>query len=215
MTATQQPDPFGTAGTPAEDGETHEWNVVRKSGGDERAMIGQVPLAGWLLRGTSAVIDYMVVPVMAFYVAWLLTAGWAVAVNLIPMAAFLWSVVWLQGRDGRSLGKRVVGSQLVAVVRDEEGRLAVRSPGRLRCLERAALNVAIPATVVLLGLVLVKVGAPFAAVLFMCLAAGYALGPVVGSRRRTLADVIAKTVVVHDHLEVHAIKPSDVPVRIR
>jgi hypothetical protein len=87
-------------------------------------------LAAWDVRVASAVIDYGPI-----FVLWLFGLDIAILVIL----AFLWTVantVVIQGMSGQSLGKAVMGTQLILPVLTGEGALLACVPGVGRCAAR-------------------------------------------------------------------------------
>jgi uncharacterized RDD family membrane protein YckC len=141
-----------------------------------RGTLGNVKLASWGWRMASGAIDYVPLWILLvlFSAMQLATLG-----HYLVVAALGVNSIYMQGKTGQSLGKRIVGTQVARPVKEPGGSLVLAYPGVWRCLFRQFGHF----------------------IDYIVLLTGY-LRPLWQRRYRTWADSIAKTVVISRDCEV-------------
>lgn len=149
-----------------------DYHVEPKQHSWDRGFVGGQPLASWPWRLASGAVDYL----PALFVWYLLAEIHAVWVGfVIFMAWLLFNSVYMQGKTGQSLGKRLTGDHLAASADTGDAWYLVY-PGVTRCFFR-----------LLAHLLDLFPGPPF------CIGL---IRPAWQLRYRTFADSLAKTVVL-------------------
>lgn len=147
--------------------------------GSPRGYLFGAELAGWHLRVVAALIDFVV----TLYLPGRLMMSLGIAPDVVAMVQVtlvIWNSCVEQGRSGQSVGKRVLGIQLVRPVMRRTGRFATY-PGVGRSLYRLFAHV---------------LDVPF-----LPLSIG-GLRPLWHWHRQTFADTAAHTVVLRHAIEL-------------
>ena len=125
--------------------------------------------ASWGLRVGSSILDGLLLGLVSGVASLLGDA----AGNIAWVAFAVWNAIYLQGTTGQTLGKRVVGTQLVRKVRRHPGTEHLVAPG--------------PATALLRRIAQILDS--------LSLGIGY-LAPLWTQRRQTFGDLLSQTVVI-------------------
>ncbi len=167
-TATAAPPAWGPPAVPAHGGPSWGPPAMPRKGAVIVAGTSY-DCASWGLRVGSSIVDGLLLGLVSGVASLLGDA----AGNIAWVVFGVWNAIYLQGTTGQTLGKRVVGTQLVRKVRRHPGTEHLVAPG--------------PATALLRR---------FAQILdSLSLGVGY-LAPLWTQRRQTFGDLLSQTVVI-------------------
>jgi uncharacterized RDD family membrane protein YckC len=190
------PSSYGYAEAPPAGGSTRPKNLGGEVGYVPRGKLarsggGFYTLANWGWRFLGGVIDYGPIWVLSLVLAQVnipigdrdLNVGLVIFILVIAV-----NNVYLQGMTGQSIGKRVLGLQLVRMVVSQRGEQKLVLPGVGRALRRQLFHI-VDAVVFYIGF----------------------LVPLISRNRQTWADMIAKTVVLKEPqpISLAFAKPGD------